>query len=264
MYKSNLLEQLYLQYNLSNLKHGKLGDKLGDCFEEFVVIILKEKDFLNAYNSNQTIDCIEYDIFYRILNCFDIHNYPRIYSIEATSKIQSRFSGGLPKTDVIADLQFEDGSTLSLPISVKQSTVKKVAFAEFDVNTILNEVGIEDAELIRLLLKHQNDASAKNFTPQEKIYLNEILSPHSQRFVQWVITGCPEECDDLRIPKCIVKFDLKKVTHDISNYKVFSIADYVDSIMRDNKGNIRSGGFGTGLSWTYATGSKGKKIQFKG
>ena len=33
--------------------------------------------------------------------------------------------------------------------------------------------------------------------------------------------------------------------------------------MKDKNGKIRSGGFGTGLSWTYASGSGGRKIQFK-
>lgn len=264
MYKSTLLEELYCKYNLNSLKFGIIGDKLGDCFEEFIVRVLQDKTFLNAFNMRKTIKSIEFDIFDRILSSFNIHSYPEIAYIEATSKIQSRITGGLPKTDVIADVYFVNDTSLSLPISVKQSTVKKVAFAEFDVLTILKEVGIDNAELNRLLLKHQDDASAKNFTAKEKADLKELLSEHSKRFVQWVISGCPEECDDLRIPKCIIKFDIKKENYAISNYAVFSIADYVNSIMYDKNGRLRSGGFGTGLSWTYATGSKGKKIQFKG
>ena len=42
-----------------------------------------------------------------------------------------------------------------------------------------------------------------------------------------------------------------------------NIDDYVnDRIAEGSK--IRRPGFGTGLNWTYASGSKAKKMQFKG
>lgn len=264
MYNSLLLQKIYANYNIHNLKFGNIGDKLGDCFEDFVVDILMNDIFLHTFNSNQCLPEFEYEIFKLILHNFGLSPHNNISHITATSNIKHRITGGMPKTDVIADVAFSDGSTYSLPISVKQTTAQKVAFAEFDVNTIAREVGITDSRLIELMLKHQVVASAKTFNPDEKIELTERLAPYAARFVEWVVTGSPVACNDLRIPKCIVKFDIDKNALSIFDYAVYTVDQYVHHIMFDKKGNIRRGGFGTGLSWTYATGSKGEKIQFKG
>lgn len=264
---SNILNSIYHKYNIFNLQFGVIGDKLGDCYEEYLVTILTTTNYIECFNNNKPNDDVEYDIFKKILECFSIDNTSKIKNIDATSKIQSRITGGMPKTDIIADIIFNDDTSTTLPISVKQSTVKKVAFAEFDVETIVREIGIDknnNQDLIKLLNKHQTDASAKNFTKSEKELLKESLSPYAQKFVQWVVTGSPKISNDLRIPKCIVKFDIDKKDYNMTSYDIYTIPNYIDFIMLDKKGNPKKGGFGTGLSWTYATGSKGKKIQFKG
>lgn len=264
MYNSNLLDEIYDRYNIAELKFGIIGDKLGDCYEDYIVEILENQAFLADFLQENSASDMDYDLYCQILGNFHISPNMKVTKIKATSKIQARVSGGLPKTDVIADVFFEDGRELELPISVKQSTASKVAFAEFDVGTIVVEVGISDLKLISLMDKHQSDASAKNFTAEEKAELTSRLEPYAREFVQWVVTGSPEECEDLRIPKCIVKFDLAKETYSVKKYGAYTVDEYVDTIMFDKKGNKSRGGFGTGLSWTYATGSKGHKIQFKG
>lgn len=75
--------------------------------------------------------------------------------------------------------------------------------------------------------------------------------------------GIPWKSDDIHIPTMIIKFDINKSNNTLKSYKVYNIEDYIDEIMYDKHGNIKKGGFGTGLNLTYATGSKGKKIQFK-
>ena len=97
-------------------------------------------------------------------------------------------TGGNPKTDIIVDIQV-DNSTLQLPISIKQTTASKVAMAEFDVKTIVKEVGITDHILVSLLEKHQKDASAKNFTPIEKQELFNRMIAYKRKFIRWVISG---------------------------------------------------------------------------
>ncbi len=261
---SELLSSLYNQYSVYSLKYGKLGDKLGDCFESFIVAILQSPEYLARFINNNPLQNIEYDIFCKILWSFGLSSDSDILEIEATSEIMRLDSGGLPKTDVIATVFYQNRNYTVLPISIKQSTVAKVAFAEFDVDTIVKEVGISDKKLIELLYKHQNDGSAKNFTEAERLLLTKLLAPHARRFVQWVVTGAPNLVLDERVPQCIVRFHLTKKTYSIDSYGVYSIPDYVKSILMNKHGAPRRGGFGTGLSWTYATGSKGKKIQFKG
>ena len=185
-----------------------------------------------------------------------------IMEVEATTDIEHRYTGGNSKTDVLATLFFKRGEDY-YPISVKQTTVAKVAMAEFDAETIFREVGITDPIVRRLILKHQADASAINFTREEKLLLTEHLKPYARSFVRWVLTGTAVDSDDLRFPKVMVKFQMSK-QDEILDIKVYNIDEYVDSVMLDRFGRVKAGGFGTGLGWTYATGSKGRKIQFKG
>lgn len=169
-----------------------------------------------------------------------------------------------------------NGNIVILPISCKQSTVPKVALAEFDVDTICREMKITDSRLKALLLKHQVDCSAKNFTTSEKNELVTLMRPIAKDFVRWVLTGSPSTVpNDVCIPTSIIKFKLKKPLDryninidggdfDYISFEMLTIEECIDGIMYKSNRTIKPGGFGTGLSWTYATGSKGQKMQFKG
>ena len=277
MMKSFLLESLYKKYNIANLKFGTIHDKLGDLYEEYCVLILENKELLLSFKNENSCDSIEFEIFKKILhvNLITTDIARGISAIEATTKIPHRTTHGQSKTDVIMRVYFDNGDIKEFPISCKQTTVPKMAFAEFDVDTICKEVKITDERLKELMLKHQIDKSAKNFTAEEKKELRERLLPIAKDFVRWVVTGSPEkDPSDIVFPKSIVKFKLRKPADrnnlDISkgDFELLSVVthtveEYVDSIMLTPQGNIRAGGFGTGLSWTYATGSGGFKIQFK-
>lgn len=273
--KTELLESLYVKYGIRQLSFGAIHDKLGDVYEEYCCAILSNPDSLSelkrAANTSFDIDVVK-----AILDCNGLSDYSSIQNIKATTTIPHRASGGLSKTDLIAYVTMIDGSMRVLRISCKQSTVPKVALAEFDVDTICEEVGITDPRLKELLLKHQVDCSAKNFTPTEKEDLMRLMAPIARDFVRWVLTGSPDKNSaDICVPTSIVKFKLlppknrNNINIDNGDFRLVSfhacdMESYIDSIMYTPTGQIRKGGFGTGLSWTYATGSKGKKMQFKG
>lgn len=257
------LLRLMSYYNIANLGHGAKEDKLGDVYEDYIVELFSDPILLekakscelNIYNTDEYI--------YNKIISRDIFPYAKkIYNMSATRNIQPRITGGNPKTDVIVDVEIDDG-IIQIPISIKQTTAPKVAMAEFDVDTIVNEIGITDQILIKYLEKHQRDASARYFTAEEKQDLTRRLQPYAFNFVRWVVSGTPQPTSDLRFPELLVKFLLNR-NDDITNFNCFTIDEYVKTLMYDRFGNPKKGGFGTGLGWTYATGSKGKKIQFKG
>lgn len=272
--KSGILDKLYKKYDIANLSFGKIHDKLGDVYEEYCIIILQVAENLKKAKSHIDDNSLDFNVFKSLLGIYGISNFESIEKITATNVVPHRETNGLSKTDVIATIHYTNNSEQKLAISCKQSSVKKVAFAEFDVETICKEVGISDETLKSLLLKHQTDASAKYFSPAEKSQLRNSLAPIARNFVRWVITGSIEEHPtDVIFPTSIIKFQVKKpknrfdfsVANDDFSYqsfKVHTIEEYIDTIMLSN-GKIKNGGFGTGLSWTYATGSKGVKIQFK-
>lgn len=256
------LSRIMGYYGLDYLYHGAREDKLGDAFEDYTVEVLSSNTLLKKAQSGQlnlrnTDEYIFNEVYDRMLDYSS-----RISSIKASRDIEHRITGGNPKTDVIVDIEAMDGR-FSLPISVKQTTAEKVAMAEFDVNTIVREIHITDRRLIELMEKHQRDASAKYFTAEQKEELFNRLAPYRKEFVRWVITGTPKPSKDLRYPELLLKFQLDKADN-ILDIDCFSPEEYVDTLIYDRYGNVKKGGFGTGLGWTYATGSKGQKIQFKG
>ncbi|ACA46029.1 type II restriction endonuclease [Clostridium botulinum] len=259
------IKEAYAEYNIENLSYGEIGDKLGDAYENFVVNVFNDVNYLMNF-SQLNYDKLDERIFKSIFKKEGI-DVNQVIKIEATSKIPKRNSGGNSKTDVLVKVHIKNGQVINIPISVKQTTVAKVAMAEYDVDTILTETGINNSEIERLMKKHQQDASAINFSKEEKQILKNELAKNNnkERLLRWILTMSPlPNNDDIRIPIYIIKFQLDKKSLDVKELGIFNIDEYIRHISTDKKGNPAKGGFGTGLSWTYATGSKGKKIQFKG
>ena len=272
---TELLNELYSKYNIANLPYGIVHDKLGDAYEEYCIRILTCKDFLISMQQKIDLDSIEFRIFKTFLSKGDFRNIDDIKEIQATNQVPHRQTRGNAKTDVIATIIYRNGSEVKLPISSKQSYVPKVAVAEFDVNTICREAKIDNERIKELMYKFQIVHSAKGLTDPEQLELRELIKPFAKQLVRWAITGSPEEnpCDVI-FPKLLIKFKIQKpkdrynihVANGELQYKDFSIYtinEYIDLVMLDKNGRSKKGGFGTGLSWTYASGSGGRKIQFK-
>ncbi|MBP3630788.1 MAG: MspI family type II restriction endonuclease [Clostridia bacterium] len=258
------LTELLKKYGIASHTPGKREDKLGDVFEDYCAEILSDPDLLQKYLAGQLSDKNTDEIIFKlILDRNEIPNTTDIIKIEASTNIEHRITGGNAKTDVLADITYKDGSVIQIPISVKQTRADKVAMAEFSVATIKKEVGIKDKKVIELMTKHQVDGSAKNFTKDQKTELKTKLKPYAVDLVRWVISGTiAKNSTDLRHPKLILKIKVDKKAN-IKKISIFNIEEYIDIVIKTKKGKLRWGGFGTGLSWTYATGSKGEKIQFK-
>lgn len=272
--KTDLLNSLYEKYDIASYTFGAIHDKLGDVYEEFCVTIMNDPFHLEELKNNG-VNSMETDILDAVLSCYRINVYD-VVSITATNIVPHRETGGNSKTDIITTLTMIDNSVVKLSMSCKQSTVRKVALAEFDVDTICREMNINNPRLEELLLKHQTDKSAINFTNEEKTELSELMAPIARDFVRWVLTGSPEKYPtDVRIPTSVIRYkltppvdrfniDIDNGDFDFISFEVLSVEESIDQIMLNNNGTIKSGGFGTGLSWTYATGSSGRKMQFKG
>lgn len=272
---TDLLNSLYQKYNISDFSFGAIHDKLGDVYEDYCTSILNSKQYLDAVKTGN-LSRLEHKILCCILKQNRLSKFNEIRAISATTNVPHRNNGGNSKTDIIATVSINNGKNIKLPISCKQSTAPKVALAEFDVDTICNEMGITNPRLKELLLKHQTDCSAKMFTEKEKKELTTLMKPIKTEFVRWVLTGSTTpDSNNICIPTSIIKFKLRKPAErnkihvgrgdfELLSFEVLTIEECINSILYKNNGKIKHGGFGTGLSWTYATGSKGNKMQFKG
>lgn len=257
---SYLLPLLYQRFPESQSSNkGKKTDALGDVYEWLIIETFNNVSQL--LRNPQAL--LEQDLIHRFFQKIGA-SISCIQSVQATNAgIPRTANQGSPKTDVIISITYIDGTTEIFPLSIKQSTRSIVAFAEYDVATILSAVGITDPVIEALMNKHQTDASAKNFTPEEKRELTVQLAPHADRFVRWAVTLSPIPCrGNISHPEYVIRFSLNS-DFFLEEYNIYSIDEYVRKITHRGE-NRAIAGFGTGLSWTYATGSKGKKMQFKG
>jgi len=243
------LQSLYKKYDIINLKPGKKYDSLGDLYEEYYETVLTDKKRFDVFNSGISTNEPEQIFFNKVMN---FHNIQKVQTVVRLVVPKTK-QGGEPKTDVALLIN----SWLKVKATIKATSAKNVTVAEYSADAIIESLDIKDEETIRLLHKHQRDTCAKNFTSQEKVLLKERLFDIKKNMVRWALTGSPSaNSQDIRVADFSCCFKLDK-NNKLKNYSLFTTEDCVNIIAS------RTAGFGTGLSWTYATNSKGERIQFK-
>jgi len=246
------LTNLYGKYNIDGLSYGKLADALGDMYEEYVREVFSDQEITSSFLPNGEIITWDDYLVHSICAPYGISH---IDSVDFPS-ISKRESGGSPKTDIALLINEQH----LVKLTIKQSSAKNVTAAEFDVETIKREVGIHNKKVLSLVEKHQSDGSAINFLRSEKEELKDLLEHLNikEKLVRWVLSGSSKTDDneDIRVANHSLMFKINK-SYLLQHINSYPIEQCVERITH------RSSGFGTGLSWTFATGSKGKKIQFK-
>lgn len=264
--RTELLSKLYDDFGIDQLpkiQHGTTSDRLGKLYEKYVLDIFKDIETLKRYSTD--IFPQEKDILSKLLDALKI-DLNNILSVSSSKENLGRtIAGGSPKTDATITFTFNDRSSRLVPLNIKHSSKKVVSIAEYDVETICKGVGIPDGELKNLIRKHQDEKSAKFFTLKQHQRLTELLEPYKEKFIRWCITLSSEKSEgNILYPDLIIRFIVKKCEYE--NVMIQNIDDYVAEKIEKGKKVIRGKnvGFGTGLNWTYASGSKAKKMQFKG
>lgn len=261
--RTELLSKLYDDFGIDQLphtQHGITSDRLGKLYEKYILDIFKDIESLKRYSTD--VYPQEKDISSQLLNAlnFDLSEILNVSSSD--DDLGRTIAGGSPKTDATITFTFNDQSSRLVPLNIKHSSKKKVSIAEYDVDTICTGVGISGGELKELIRKHQNDQSAKLFTPIQKQRLTELLEPYRERFIRWCVTLSAEKSEgNILHPDLLIRF--KVVDREYVDVTIKNIDDYVNARIAEGS-KARKPGFGTGLNWTYASGSKAKKMQFKG
>ena len=254
MYKfqdSTILPNLFNQYIGVSATHGVLGDKLGDIFEEYILLLLQNQ------NENNDLGSLDNEVISKIKRILDVSNITSCQN----QTIPPLPSGGNPKTDLALTIN----GSIDLRLSIKASKADNVSVAEFSVTDIIAGINQQtNTRLVELLTKFQTEQSAKFFTPEQKEELIQILDPIKDSFVRWVITGSNSPTTNIQTPTHMASFKLNYPQGCVSindieiiSFNMESVSDYITTLLQ------KRCGFNTGLSWTYATGSAGRKIQFK-
>ena len=260
--RTPLLQRLYEEFDIDNLplqQHGKTSDALGKLYEKYIIEIFKNMDSISTLHSNEYPQ--EKDIIQKFLDIKNI-TFTDISNISSSDHDLGRtIAGGSPKTDVVITLTLHGQPPLCIPLNIKASSKNKVSIAEYDAETICTSVGIPDGELKDLIFKHQNEQSAKNITFIQKQRLTELLKPYRKEFIRWCITlNSQPSQENILYPDLLIRF--KVINREFVSVEMCDIETYIDTKIA--AAEKRNSGFGTGLSWTYASGSGSKKMQFKG
>lgn len=254
MSKYAMFDTKYQESSIETLPYGKRSAKLGLLCESYVCDILNNKEFFKMYRKNTGSDNVEYQLFCEIIKKLPWNARLRLI---ASTKVPRRKNGSAPKSDIVIGNLFH-----KCGISIKQSISNKVSSAEFAADVFIEDVGIEDKRANELIRKHQKDGSAKNFTKEEKEYLTNSLKPYVNKIVRWVVTGSSVKTKDIRNPEIVIRFKMNRNGYPVS-YTVRDTDEEMDAIIYNKKSKQKKSGFGTGLSWTRASGSGTSKIQFK-
>lgn len=250
------------EYALKDKVSGAKNTTKGNVYEEVIATILSNKSNLNKikYNSN-TEDGLHYKVFKTIINAIwkeDVSNVKEIKATNDKHKIGYLSNGGNPKTDILTTFMLDDGSAKHITISSKRTSNNMVSGHEFSADAISDVLNKDDDELRELLNEFQKCSNVKNMNPTHVTHLKSLLNKYNRRLVYWVIGGYYSPFlvnEEKQCAQYILLFD----NNENGDVHIHSTSDYCEYLL--NKERPKT--FGTPLSWTFQSKSKGKKIQLK-
>lgn len=254
---------------------GKSGNDYGKSIEEFCATILSDSTLLSKYNAGESPSSAAEDYYYfqEIVNKDFVPGHGVLCKIITTRNIPRTDRGGSPKTDILATYIYSDGFQKVLKYSSKQSSIKSVACGQFRVDDMFHCCNITDPRTQALWRQFQNDGSGINLTQDDISYLTSQMMPIREAVWCFLLAGGPNpDCNDVRIANRILTFRSDKQTGNIKDFNVHTINEYTEKYkynVRVHKRSgeiiktVRTGGFGTGASFTRASKSNSKDIQVK-
>lgn len=247
---SGLEKRLYEKYNIDNLSPGSKTAKLGHLYEEYVKIIFSTNEYIDNFNQGCQPSTVEEEVIQAVCKEFNIEFIASVDFLE----VPSTDAGGPAKTDLCILIN----ENIYIKSTIKQSHCKRVSISEYDVATIAQAVSIKDQRVISLMEKFQRCGSGKLFSESEKEELTLGIQPYKRDLIRWAFSGDVSNSHDLRVANFSINFKVNKETKRMEHF----VAHSIDSLV--NKTIEEGNGFDTGLSWTHASGTRGKKIQYKG
>lgn len=251
---NNIIETYVLGTTINGSNAGKLGNK----FEDRVAHLLSYSANLQKWKTGAaTLEGLHYNIFSSIVECFELPK-DKTLSITATSNkkaIGHLPSGGNPKTDVLVDVQFLDGTSSSYTISCKRSSAKEVSIHDYTADQFA-EILDENNEELRLLLEgFQAAGSLSAFGETNCDRLSKVIAPYVKKLSLWTLGGeYGYGNKDTQWAEYILTYDTTDNTTSIHR-----LLDYYDALISEK----HSRNFGTPFSWTYPSKQRGKRIQLK-
>lgn len=237
------------------LNSGVRHDLEGRKFEELFCSILSSQENLNRFNGVGNDIGFLYEIFYKTMRAIEVEPED-VSSINATTSIPKLPSGGSPKTDVAAKIQFEGGGQRIVTFSLKDSSSNYVSVHQYSADAFADVLDANNETLRELLNEFQSAHNARDMRDGAAMQLKNELKPYLLDLDRWVFSG--RGAEGVQAIQC-AQYLVTKVK-GTSNIEVHDIDSYCRAQESLNNGEK---GSGTIFQWTYASGQAGKSIQLK-
>ena len=147
-----------------------------------------------------------------------------------------------------------DGTQIVETISCKNTDGDSVSVGQHKADDICDAIDPSNDELRNLLNKWQIEGTLSAFSEADSARLTELLNPLMEKFCNYVIGGVGGLGDQTtQWARYVI------VCHaDPNDIDVYTLQKYVEQLLAQPTEH-----YGTPFSWTYASKSKGKNIQFK-
>lgn len=250
----------------AGLSGGTQGDRRGRNFESGVVDIMKHNGNLTRLKVGPTSNEAGYSftLFEKIVKALNI-DAAQIVSIDATNEIPPLPSGGPGKTDVVVRYQMANGSEIEQKISCKRTLKNKVSVNQYSANEIIRVLGIDDssdaAKAIRMYeecgsgsaLRDKYGSSGLDFVRSS--IETDLTRDNLYTLTKWVVSGYGADSPDINCADWIL---IRTGQGSKPTDRIYGIEEYVNMLLDEEPLQM-----GTPFDWTFASGQRGRSIQFK-
>ena len=241
------------QYALQTLSTSQQKDKEGNNFEKRVVATLSNPINLEKWKTQDLmIEGLHYHLFEEIVSIFNLDR-TKVKIINSNNKIEKLPTGGMPKTDVLTKVTYDDESEEYFTISCKRCSSNSVSVHQYSADKFADVLDPDNSELRRTLNEFQQHGNKSGMAKQDVQILEKELKPHLMKLCQWALGGIGGDGNpETQWAQFILVYD-----NNTEDFTIHTTDDYCTKLLADKK---RS--FNTPFSWTYQ-GKRGTNIQLK-
>lgn len=250
----------------AGLSSGVQGDRRGKSFERLVVSVMEHNGNLERLKAGSSSNESGYSftLFKMTVDAMGL-DASQISSISATNDIPSLPSGGPGKTDVVVRYTMQDGSTIEQKISCKRTLRDKVSVNQYSSQDIIRVLKKDDesdvAKAIRMYEECGSGSALKDrYGTNGLEFVKSAIESGLSRddlyvLTKWVVGGHGANSPDINCADWIL---IRKGSRSDYTDKIYSIEEYVNILLDEEPLQM-----GTPFDWTFASGQRGRSIQFK-
>lgn len=250
----------------AGLSGGVQGDRRGRSFERHIVETMEHDGNLARLKEGSSSNQSGYffALFKMIVEAFGV-DASQISSISATNILPMLPSGGPGKTDVVVHYKMADGSEKEQKISCKRTLKDKVSVNQYSANEIIRVLELDEKSDVATAIKMHEECGSGSALKDKygsnglefvrRSITDGLTRDDLRTLVKWVVSGYGADSPDINCADWIL---IRRGSGRECIDKIYGTEEYVELLLNEEPLQM-----GTPFDWTFASGQRGKSIQFK-